>query len=96
MPKKKGVTSIGTEDASQLSILAYQLRTGRNVADVQRFLDRLKSEHARHIGRVIVGEEDSVSEDTIRQADYYLRWAEETARTARQASRRPSGRSRLV
>jgi hypothetical protein len=95
MSSKKAFPSIEVEDASQLSMLAYQVQTRPKTFDVKPFLDRLKTEHARRIGRVIVGDEDAAGDEAIQQAGYFLRWAEETAKTAREASRRPGGRHRF-
>jgi len=95
----KRVPSIEIEDASQLSMLAYQVRTKR-VVDLERFLERLKSDHARRIAAAIAAEGsggnadtgsggNAVGDDTLKIAGYYLRWAEDTANNARAASRRP-------
>lgn len=92
MATRRNPPSIEAEDVSQLSILAYQVRThGDKPFDVRRFLARLKSDHARSIARVIAGE-SGADDETTEKANYYLRWADETARSARAASRRPRRR----
>jgi len=95
----KPVPPIEIEDASQLSILAYQVQTNR-VVDLERFLERLNSEHARRIAKVIAAEQtkgtkmNTVGDDTLRLAQYYLRWAEDTANSARTTSKRAAESSR--
>jgi hypothetical protein len=92
MPTKRVPPTLEIEDASQLSILAYQVRTNR-VVDLKRFLERLKSEHARRIAEAIAAggttSNKSIGDDTLKVAGYYLRWADDTANSARAASKRP-------
>lgn len=97
MPYRKQVESIDIEDASQLAMLAYQFRTRPKLVDWQRFVDRIKSARAKSVAHVIVGVPDTTDEETLAQADYYKRWADVTARTAVESSRRPvasNGRKR--
>jgi len=90
MPFRKQAESIDIEDASQLAMLAYQFRTRPAFVKLQRVVQRLKTDRAKAIAQVIVGEQGTAGEETVRQANYYTRWAEETAKTAVESSRRPS------
>jgi hypothetical protein len=93
MASKRVPPSIGIEDASQLSILAYQVKSKR-VVDVERFIERLQGEYARRVAEAIAAHKDSptssVGDDTLRTAAYYLEWAEQTANA--RADRTVSGR----
>jgi hypothetical protein len=105
MPNKKS-QPIDVEDASQLSMLAYQVKTRpAGQFDLKAFVSKLKSPRAKRIAGILVGENDAGATDappansdpndeTLRQANYYQQWAEETARTAVAASRRPTRRRR--
>jgi hypothetical protein len=91
MSTKKQSPAIDIEEASQLSMLAYQVLTRPKPIGIwQGFIDRLKSERAKRIAHVIVGVDSSAGDETVSQASYYQRWAEQTAKTAQEASHRPS------
>ncbi len=81
--------TLDIEDASQLSMIAYERAAYGTVEDGERALNGLQSDEARQIGAALI-DPAKASDDRIRRAaDYFLKWAAETARRSEQLARRP-------
>ena len=81
--------SLNVEDASQLSMLAYELQVYGAITDRGQALQRLQSSHARQIGEVLLNGTLSTADDRIRRAaEYFLEWARTTSRKSVELSRR--------
>lgn len=81
--------ALDIEDASQLSMIAYERAAYGAVEDGEKALNGLLSDEARQIGAVLIDPSKPADERTRRAADYFLKWAAESARRSVDLARRP-------
>lgn len=84
--------TIDIDDASTLSMLAYEQAAYGTVKDAASAMNRLGSEVARQIAHAIVNPHEAMNldEETVGAVEYFRKWARETATLAPQLSRRPT------
>ena len=83
--------ALEVEDASQLSMLAYERAAYGRIDDADGALRRLRSEDARRIGKAIVDPTAHTDDRIRRAAEYFIEWAENTAQRSVQLSQRKKG-----
>lgn len=76
------------EDASQLSMLAYERAAYGRIDDADGALRRLRSEDARRIAEAIVDPAAHTDDRILRAAKYFIEWAENTAQRSVELSQR--------
>jgi hypothetical protein len=82
--------ALDIEDASQLSIIAYERAAYGAVENGEQALNGLQSPEARRIGAALIDPDTDTDDQTRRAAEYFLRWANETAKRSVEFARRPS------
>jgi hypothetical protein len=83
--------TIDMDDASQLSMLAYEKNAYGHVEGGAEVIKGLSSELARKIASAIVGPDSGNLEPEVERAvDYFRDWARSTSARAQEHARRPS------
>jgi len=83
---------IEMDDASQLSLIAYEKRAYGRVEGGDEVINNLYSDIARQIAAAIIdpSSPENLDPEVKRAVDYFDHWAKETSARAQQYSRRPS------
>jgi hypothetical protein len=81
--------TLDIEDASQLSMIAYERAAYGAVEGGEEALSGLQSDEARQIGAVLIDPAKPTEERIRRAADYFLKSASETAKRSEEFARRP-------